>query len=297
MASLVFPHLGDMPLLAIRSDTLQQWVSQLTVDGYSAETVRKAWQLASGALRAAVAARRIAHSPTEGVSLPKLEQGEQRFLSADEILSLADAIDPQYRCMVLLGGFAGLRFGEVCALKGQSFSELSRSITITETLTQVKGVIRVGPPKTKASRRSVMLPGFVVTELVEHLKTFPPGDNGLLFAAPAGGPISPTHWRGRVWKQSVRASVGEPLRFHELRHSHVALLIAQGEHPSVIASRLGHTSTRVVLDRYGHLFSGIDEAAADRLNDLVSNSRADATRTQASKRAIGKSVEPRKNPS
>lgn len=96
---------------------------------------------------------------------------------------------------------------------------------------------------------------------------------------------------------AVEASVGEPFRFHELRHSHVALLIAQGEHPSVIASRLGHTSTRVVLDRYGHLFSGIDGAAADRLDHLVSNSHADARRKQAKSKVIQMSPKIQKNPS
>jgi integrase len=50
-----------------------------------------------------------------------------------------------------------------------------------------------------------------------------------------------------------------------LRHSHAALLIAQGEHPKVIQERLGHASIKTTLDTYGHLFEGLDEAAADRL--------------------------------
>jgi hypothetical protein len=58
-------------------------------------------------------------------------------------------------------------------------------------------------------------------------------------------------------------------RFHDLRHSHVAALIAQGEHPKVIQTRLGHSSIKITLDRYGHLFDGLDEAAAERLNDSL----------------------------
>ena len=50
----------------------------------------------------------------------------------------------------------------------------------------------------------------------------------------------------------------------------VALLIAAGEHVKVIQSRLGHKNARITLDVYGHLFEGIDEAAADRLNEAVS---------------------------
>ena len=63
------------------------------------------------------------------------------------------------------------------------------------------------------------------------------------------------------------------LRFHDLRHSHAALLIAEGEHVKVIQSRLGHASAKITLDTYGHLFDGLDEAAADRLNEAVSEAR------------------------
>ena len=72
--------------------------------------------------------------------------------------------------------------------------------------------------------------------------------------------------RTRNWLPATRASVGLPLRFHDLRHTHAAILIAQGEHPKVIQLRLGHSSIQVTLDTYGHLFEGLDEAAADRLD-------------------------------
>jgi integrase len=55
------------------------------------------------------------------------------------------------------------------------------------------------------------------------------------------------------------------MRFHDLRHSHVALLIQQGTHPAVIAARLGHTSVKTVLDVYGHLYEGLDRQAAEGL--------------------------------
>ena len=51
----------------------------------------------------------------------------------------------------------------------------------------------------------------------------------------------------------------------------MALLIAQGEHPKVIADRLGHSSVRTVLDVYGHLYEGADEAAAERLGEQIAS--------------------------
>ncbi len=67
------------------------------------------------------------------------------------------------------------------------------------------------------------------------------------------------------------------MRFHDLRHSHVALLIAEGAHPAVIASRLEHTSVKTVLDVYGHLHEGLDRNAADTLNPPWNDPDVDAT--------------------
>ena len=121
-------------------------------------------------------------------------------------------------------------------------------------------------PKTSASHRQIALPRFVANVLAEHLATWPPGSDGFVFQAPMGGPVRRSNFRRRVWLPAVKASVGEPMRFHDLRHTHVVMLIAQGEHPKTILARLGHTSISTTLDTYGHLFEGLDEAAADRLD-------------------------------
>ena len=82
--------------------------------------------------------------------------------------------------------------------------------------------------------------------------------------------IRASHFRTRVWRPATVEAGMEGVTFHDLRHSHVALLIAAGEHVKVIQSRLGHSSARITLDVYGHLFDGIHEAAAERLDRAVS---------------------------
>ncbi len=108
------------------------------------------------------------------------------------------------------------------------------------------------------------MPSFVVEELAQHLSVHA-DETGLIFSAPAGGPIRRTNFRRRIWLPAVKVSVGGPRTFHDLRRTHAALLIAQGEHPKVIQERLGHASIKTTLDTYGHLFEGLDEAATDRL--------------------------------
>jgi len=70
----------------------------------------------------------------------------------------------------------------------------------------------------------------------------------------------------------VRAAGVEPLRIHDMRHTAVALWIAAGASPTDIASRAGHTSVAVVLDRYGHLLPGTDDRVNDALDVLANGS-------------------------
>jgi len=153
----------------------------------------------------------------------------------------------------------------VAALDLDHYEPLRRTIRIERTLSDVKGVVQIGEPKTRAANRAVTLPRWLVEELAQHIAEWP-ADNRHLFTSPEGGYLRATNFRRRVWKPAVSKSVGEPMRVHDLRHSHVALLIEQGVHPAVVASRLGHTSVRTVLDVYGHLYEGLDRDAADALS-------------------------------
>lgn len=134
-----------------------------------------------------------------------------------------------------------------------------------------RGEIIVGPPKTAKSIRTVTISRSITEDLVGHVarlhKTEP---EAWLFPAPEGGPVRRTAWIRRVWKRALAAAdLDVELGTHTLRRSQVALLIAQGEHPKVIADRLGHTSVRTVLDVYGHLYEGADEGAAERLDAQI----------------------------
>lgn len=273
LKTLVLPAFADRQLSGITSEQVEKWIAGLVAKGYSPSTIHKASQILSGVLRSALRARRIAVNPAAGLSLPSIERHERSFLTADQIHAIADAIDARYRAMVLLGGFAGLRFGEVCGLRGSSFGVGMRSVTVTETVSDVRGEPVIGPPKTRASIRTVALPAFLADELPVT------GKDELMFPAPEGGPIRATNWRRRYWAPAVKSAGLEGVTFHSLRHSQGALLVEQGEHPLVVARRLGHTSVRTVLDVYGHVFENIDTEAAARLDDAF-RARADRTRTK-----------------
>ena len=84
-----------------------------------------------------------------------------------------------------------------------------------------------------ATRRQIALPRFLSDELARHLAEWPRERAGFVFEAPESG-LRRTNFRRRSWLPAVRASVGEPLRFHDFRHTRAAMLIAECEHPKVI---------------------------------------------------------------
>ena len=184
------------------------------------------------------------------------------------------------QALILTASYAGLRWDEITGLRIQRLDLLRRTLTVTEAASEVRGHISFTEPKTTASRRSVVLPRFLCDEIAAHLATYPPNDNALIFTSPHGDPLRRTNFRRRVWVPTTEATGLEGVRFHDLRHTHAAMLIAQGEHPKVIQSRLGHASITTTLNTYGHLFEGLDEAAADRRDDAWNGSPAPSPRPQ-----------------
>lgn len=271
--SFIAPTLATEPIGTIRPDLLRVWVSQLMDDSVAPATIRKAAQLVKAALEEAVDEGLIGSNPARKLSLPRIPQIEMRFATADEIRLLSEAIDPRWRVMVLTAAYTGLRLGEITGLTVDNVNLLARRITVTKQLTESNGHVEFGPVKTHASRRTVTLPHFLCDELAQQLANCPPSPEGLVFQAADGGPIRRSNWRRRVWLPAVKAAGLDGFRFHDLRHTHAALLIEQGEHPKVIQSRLGHASITTTLNTYGHLLEGLDAAAADRLDDAWSSSQ------------------------
>ena len=143
-------------------------------------------------------------------------------------------------------------------------------VHVAEIAVEVKGQLIFGPPKTRAGQRKVPLPRFVADELGLHLPTYGSADpESLVFVGADGGALRANGWRARHWRPAIRKAGLEPLRPHDLRHTAVSLWVAAGASPKQIASWAGHTSVAVVLDRYGHLFPGHEEAVLDRLDGFA----------------------------
>jgi integrase len=267
------PRFGDVPLAAISQLEVRAWVAELSARGLAPATVTKAYQLLGKVMAAAVDAGYVAQTPCRKIPLPRIECEEMRFLTPAEIVTLAEAIRPIYRALVLVGAYGGLRIGELAGLRRTHVDLLRGTVRVAEIITEVSGKLYIGPPKTRASRRTVGLPRFVVRELEAHLAGSGGTPDDHVFTEPEGGPLRIVGFRNRIWRPATEAAGLEGLRIHDLRHTAVALWIAAGASPKEVAVRAGHTSVSFTLDRYGHLYPEADAKLRDRLDDLHATAR------------------------
>lgn len=210
----------------------------------------------------------IAATPCVDIELPADTGGEEmHFLTHQEVARLADAIEPRYRALISTAAYAGLRAGELHALPVSRANLLKGTLEVTESMSEVRGKVVIGPTKT-GKARTVRIPRFLAEMLAEHLEAFP--STTYLFTAAEGGPIRHGNLYDRDYKPAVRrAGLVEGLRFHDLRHTCAAILIAQGWSMEQVKRHLGHSSIRVTSDRYGHLFAGHDDALLEGLDRHV----------------------------
>lgn len=249
----VLPAFGRRPIAKIAPTDVRAWLRGLDA---APGTVRNVYRVAKPIFDAAVADRLIAASPCVGVKLPRSPRSETVFLTADEVAVLAKAMPPRYRALVMVAAYTGLRAGELGALRVRNLDLLRGRITVQASLSDVGGKLHFGPTKTYRIR-TVPLPRSLCETLAAHLGAQAHGPDDLVFAARNGAPMRHHLFYGRIFKPTVRRVLPERLhglRFHDLRHTCAALLIAQGAHPKAISSWLGHSSIAVTMDRYGHLF-------------------------------------------
>jgi len=139
-------------------------------------------------------------------------------------------------------------------------------VRVLLSASEAYGHLQIGPPKTWR-RRSVPLPAALAEDLSAHVRGKRP--NEFVFTSARGTPVRQSNFHARHFKPAaIRAGIDPRVRFHDLRHSYAAMLIAQGAHPRAIMERLGHSSIQVTLDTYGHLFPELEVHITDGLDQV-----------------------------
>ncbi len=269
----LLPRFGPVPLARITNPSVRAFIADMLATGkHAPATVRKVGQVLTKVLRGAVEAGLISRSPCDGLRLPAEPRRQMRFLTAAQVADLADTAG-EAGTLIYTAAYTGLRWGELAGLRVERVNVLRRSIAVVEQLNELSGKFCWGEPKTAAGRRAVSLPGELATMLEAQLARPEVIRSGLVFPTPLGEPMRRSNFARRVWEPATAAIGVGGMRFHDLRHTAVALAIGQGAHPKALQERLGHSSVTVTLDRYGHLYEGLDGQIAANLDDVLRKSR------------------------
>jgi integrase len=269
------PALGAYRLGALPPDEIENWLNDELQSGIAASSVHRHYRTLRRVLQVAVDKQKILANPCDRVEPPRVPKREMVFLDWEQAVALAEAHSDRFRALIYLAVDSGMRWSELIGLRRAKLDLRLHKVRVTEQLIRLESGEWVRKePKTPASVRSITISSVTAELLAEHLERFAStGTDGLVFPNAADHPIAAASFWNNHFSRAQRTS-GVNCRFHDLRHSSVALAIAEGAHPKAIQARMGHSSINVTLDRYGHLFPELDQAIATSFALRLTDARA-----------------------
>ena len=261
----VLPEVGAAKLQELRRQDIQRLADDLARRSISAATLRNALLPLRAVCRRALSRGDIQVNPTTGLEIPAVRSRRTRFATPHEAHLLIEAAPPEDRVLWATAFYAGLRRGELQALRWSDV-DLAGGVLRVERSWDVKaGVIE---PKSFAGRRKVPIAAVLRDYLVSHRMV---RQQGLVFGREDGAPFATSTISLRASKAWKPAGL-RPITLHECRHTFASLMIAAGVNPKALQTFMGHSSITVTLDRYGHLFPGSEEEAAVLLDAYLAES-------------------------
>jgi integrase len=281
------PILGGVQLGKLQAIHVEGCYGEMERNGATAWTRKMAGTLLTNALRHAVRIKLIAFNPAADVVKARPEEKEMLFLDEQRAkLFLGAATGHRLSALFDLAVGSGMRQGELLGLQWPDIDFDKGLVTVHRSLSQVKGQFILKEPKSKRSRRSIKLPRFVLSSLLEHRQAMLKEGNitGPVFCTRTGQSIGKSNLIRQVFKpivkranekaiEAAKKAEVEPtllpdIRFHDLRHTHATSLLAQGHSIKAVSHRLGHASIELTLRVYAHVLPTDDEVLADGLDRM-----------------------------
>lgn len=291
----IVPRIGKVKLSRLTTPMVEEFKDQL-IDDLSRPLARAVLTSFKGLIRTAQLKGLIGSNPATAVRITKRrtetvvavasdDEGEVKILTKDQIRAMLDKsaelwpmtrtvrgrwvkgegrperlVAVPWRPMLITTMFTGLRASEVRGLMWKRVDFEGRKIKVRQRADRHG---RIGPPKTEASSRDVVLAPAVAEVLREWRRVCPESELGLVFPSETGRPILHTNLLQQGFKPLLEAcGVEGSYGYHVLRHTAASLFIDEGLPPKKIQALMGHSSITVTFDTYGHLFPSDDDDAS-----------------------------------
>lgn len=284
----ILPRIGDMALADVTAGTVATLLNELG-ETRADTTVTRYYAVLHSLFEWAVIERKIADNPARRtdyirdlVAHDDLGEEGHVYLTRGEFESIHRAAHERARPLLRFLAESGCRWSEATAVQVADVDPLGKppGVRIVRAWKQDdKGRWYLGSTKGR-NRRTVPLPRHCIDELAPLLVD----DDGvdqqggvLLFRAPKGGRVIYSNFRSRLWLPALAASgIGQRPTIHDLRHTHVAWLIAAGRPLAAISRRIGHHSITITERVYAGILPEVDEATVAALEAAVpADDRAD----------------------
>jgi integrase len=210
-------------------------------------------------------------NPCTHLRLPAVRGRRERIASPQEAELLLAALPARDRSIWATALYAGLRRGELMALRWDDV-DLANGVIRVERAYDEKARLEIAP-KSRAGRRTVPIVGALRDILVEHKANHPHAE-GLVFG---DAPFQPSNLWRRAQRAWSRAGL-QPIGLHEARHTFASVLIAAGVNAKAITTYMGHASIQTTYDLYGKLMPGSEAEAAALVDAYLARAGEPITR-------------------
>ena len=271
------PTIGRVKLARLTADDIERLYRRKLDEGQSPSSVHKLHIVLRAALGYAERAGIISRSPAAMAKPPRFPRPEMQALSpkqARRFLELAS--ESRHEALYVLAVTTGMRQGELLGLRWSDLDLEAAQLSVVQTLDRAGTKPLFGEPKTRASRRRVLLTERAVEALRRHrvaqdeerLKVGAEWrDYDLVFTNHLGAPLDPRNVSQRDFHRLLSRAGLPRIRFHGLRHTAATVMLSQGVHPRIVADMLGHASVAMTLDVYSHVIPGMQHEAVVALNN------------------------------
>lgn len=266
----ILPYFGKRKLNEISPVDVANWQAQIMrkskINGkpFSPVYLKTIHNQLSASFNYAVRFYHLSKNPAAIAGNMGKEGGkEMLFWTKDEYTKFAKAIMDKpmsYYAFEMLY-WTGIREGELLALTPGDFDFEAKTVKISKSYQRLGSKDVITTPKTANSNRTVVMPDFLCDEMKEYIQFLDGIEyNERLF------PVTKYYLTHEMARGSKISGV-KKIRIHDIRHSHVSLLIDMGFTPVAIAARVGHKSIDITY-RYAHLFPSVQGELASKLNQI-----------------------------
>ena len=264
----IMPYFGKKVMNAIKPADIIQWQNELIEQQYSETYLRMLQNQVTAIFNHAERFYGLSNNPCKKVSkIGRSNARELNFWTVEEYMQFRQGFEEDellYSTLFDVLFWTGCRVGEALALTPEDIDFDNRLISIAKTYYRHNKADVITSPKTEGSIRSISIPDRLADILQAYMLRFYGGlgSQERLFR------ITDRAVQKKIIAGAERANL-KRIRVHDLRHSHIALLIEMGVSPLAIANRVGHDNINTTMNVYGHLYPNKQKEIADMLNNQI----------------------------